>query len=100
MMPKTEAGKRLAAELQVEYRINLINDIEAEAEHRGYLRANDCDHSECIERYDVLYALVREMIHHECWDGDNFIGRPFRDLWKGSEWEQEDLKILIGAMFK
>jgi len=47
-----------------------------------------------------LHGLVREMIHHECWDGDNFIDRPFLNIWKGSEWEQEDLSILIGAMFK
>jgi len=44
----------------------------------------------------ALKALVKEMIHHECRDGD----RPFYHLWKGSEWEQEDLSILIGAMFK
>jgi hypothetical protein len=31
MTPTTEAGKRLAGELQVEYRIDLIRAIEAEA---------------------------------------------------------------------
>ena len=52
------------------------------------------------ERIKVLESLVREMIHHECWDGDNYLRKPFYHLWKDSEWEQEDLKTLIGAMFK
>lgn len=44
-----------------------IAAIEAEAEHRGYLRANDCDHSECIEHEEALLAEVEEGLrepHH------------------------------------
>ena len=64
-MPRTEAGKRWmqtpAAQI-VTGMADAIEAIEDEAEHRGYLRANDCDHSPCIEREAEAVAAERERI--------------------------------------
>jgi len=61
-MPRTEAGKRwmqTPAAQVVTGMADAIQAIEDEAEHRGYLRANDCDHSPCIEREAEAIATRR-----------------------------------------
>ena len=61
-MPRTEAGKRwmqTPAAQVVTGMADAIQAIEDEAEHRGYLRANDCDHSPCIEREAEAIATLR-----------------------------------------
>ena len=67
-MPQTEAGKRLLEFLDGRpgpVSREVIAAIEDEAEHRGYLRANDCDHSPCIEREAEAVATERERITRE-----------------------------------
>jgi hypothetical protein len=64
-MPRTEAGKRWMQKPAAQVVTGMSEAIEAiedEAEHRGYLRANDCDHSPCIEREAEAVAAERERI--------------------------------------
>lgn len=85
-MPRTEAGKRQheaswardrdSVITEDEYALacgeheptddcgacRAIESIEYEAEHQGYLRANDCDHSECIEREEQARLSERNRI--------------------------------------
>jgi hypothetical protein len=61
----TEAGKRwmqTPAAQVVTGMGEAVAAIEAEAEHRGYLRANDCDHSPCIESEAEAFAAERARI--------------------------------------
>jgi len=60
----------------------------------------DRDRHTLLAEIDTLKSMIKEMIYHECWDGDNFIDRPFIDIYRGSYKQAEDLQMLLGAMFK